>query len=56
MPAGEYYAAAFELDDPSVSLNDPDIFQQLRDRATRLSIGEDEKKTLTLTISEPPVY
>jgi hypothetical protein len=56
IPAGDYYAAAFELDDPAVSLNDPDILQQLRDRATRLSIGEAEKKTLALTLSEPPVY
>ena len=56
MPPGEYYAAAFELDDPSVYLNDPDLFQQLRERATRVSIGEAEKTTLTLTLSEPPIY
>jgi hypothetical protein len=56
IPPGDYYAAAFELDDPSVPLNDPEILQQLRDRATRLSIGEAEKKTLALTPSEPPVY
>jgi hypothetical protein len=56
MPAGEYHAAAFELDDPSVSLNDPEILQQIRDRATRLSIGEAGKKTLALTLIDPPVY
>lgn len=56
LAAGDYYAAAFELDDPSVSLNDPDIFQQLRERAARLSLGEAEKKTLKLTLIEPPVY
>jgi len=56
IPAGDYLAAAFELDDPSVSLNDPEILQQLRDRATTLSIGEGEKKTLTVTLVEAPVY
>jgi hypothetical protein len=56
LPAGDYYAVAFELDDPTVSLNDPDILQQLRDRATRITIGDAEKKTLSLTLSEPPVY
>ena len=56
IPAGDYYAAAFELDDPAVSLNDPDILQQLRDRATRVSIDEAGKKTLALTLGEPPVY
>jgi hypothetical protein len=56
IPAGDYYAAAFELDDPAVSLNDPEILQQLRDRATRVSIDEAGKKTLALTLSEPPVY
>jgi len=56
LPAGDYFAAAFELDDPAVSLNDPEILQQLRDRATRLSIDDAEKKTLALTLGEPPVY
>lgn len=56
IPAGDYYAAAFELEDPAVSLNDPDILQQLRDRATRVSIDEAGKKTLALTLGEPPVY
>jgi len=56
LPAGEYFAAAFELDDPAVPLNDPEILQQLRDRATRLSIDETGKKTLALTLGEPPVY
>jgi len=56
LPAGDYLAAAFELDDPAVSLNDPEILQQLRDRATRLSIDDAEKKTLALTLGEPPVY
>jgi hypothetical protein len=59
LPAGEYYAAAFELDDPAVSLNelnDPEILEQLRDRASRVSIDEAGKETLTLTLVEPPVY
>jgi Carboxypeptidase regulatory-like domain len=55
VPAGDYYAAAFELDEPNTSLNDPDIFQQLRDRAIRLSVGDGETKSLRLTLGEPPV-
>jgi hypothetical protein len=56
VPAGDYYAAAFELDDPNIALSDPEIFQQLRDRATRLSVGDGEKKTLPLILGEPPVF
>jgi hypothetical protein len=56
IPAGDYNAVAFQLDDPSVSLNDPEILQQLLDRATKVSIGDAEHKTLALTLSEPPVY
>ena len=56
VPAGDYYAAAFELDEPLVSLDDPDILHQLRDRATTLSLGDAEKKTLTLTLCDPPIY
>jgi hypothetical protein len=55
IPAGDYYAAAFELDDAAVSLNDPEIMRQLRDRATMFSICDAEKKTLAL-MGEPPVY
>ena len=53
---GDYYAVAFELDDPSASVTDPDVLQQLRERATRMSIGDGEKKTLPLTLSEPPIF
>jgi hypothetical protein len=56
VPAGDYYAVAFEQDDPMVSLNDPEILQQLRDRATKVTIGNAEKKTLALTLTEPPIY
>jgi hypothetical protein len=56
VPAGDYYAVAFEQDDPLVSLNDPEILQQLRDRATKVTLGNADKKTLALTLSEPPIY
>lgn len=56
LPAGDYFAAAFELEDPNVSLNDPDVLQQLRDRAATLSIRDGDKKTLPLTLVEPPVF
>jgi hypothetical protein len=56
VPAGEYYAAAFELDDPAISLNDPEILRQLRDQSTRVSIGDGEKKTIALTLGQAPVF
>ena len=56
LPAGDYYAVAFEQDDPAVSLNDPEILQQLRERATKVAVVEGEKQTLSLTVSVPPVY
>jgi hypothetical protein len=56
LPAGEYYAVAFEQDDPMVSLNDPEILLQLRDRATKITLGDAAKTTLSLTLSEPPLY
>ena len=56
LPPGDYYAVAFELDDPSVSVTDPDVLQQLRERGTKITIAEGEKKTLALTLSEPPVF
>jgi hypothetical protein len=56
VPAGDYYAAAFILDDQFVSLGDPEILQQLRERATKTSIGDGERKPLPLTLVEPPVF
>jgi carboxypeptidase family protein len=57
VPAGDYFAAAFEQTDPSgPSYDDPDILQQLRDRALAFSIGVTEKKTLDLRLGPPPVY
>jgi hypothetical protein len=53
---GDYYVAAFELDDPSASVTDPDVLQQLRDRAIRMSLDTGEKKTILLTLSEPPIF
>jgi carboxypeptidase family protein len=56
LPAGDYYAVAFEELDNSVSYNDPDVLQQLRERAITFSIADGEKKTVTLTLSAPPVF
>jgi len=56
LPAGDYYAAAFELEDQSASVTDPEILQQVQNRATKLSVGDGEKKTLALTMSEPPIF
>jgi hypothetical protein len=56
LPAGDYYAVAFEELEAFISYNDPDMLPQLRDRAIAFSIGDGEKKTLSLTLSAPPVY
>jgi hypothetical protein len=57
VPAGDYFAAAFEQSEPAgPSFYDPDILQQLRDRAVTFSIGATEKKTLDLRLSAPPVF
>ena len=56
LPAGDYYAVAFEELETGVSYNDPDVLQQLRDRAITFSIADGEKKTVELTLSAPPVY
>jgi hypothetical protein len=56
VPAGDYYAAAFEQPDTSVSLNDPEILQQLRDRAITFSIGDGEKQKVEVPLGQPPVY
>ena len=57
LPAGDYLAAAFDLPDPpGPSYNDPDILQQLRERALPFSIGPTETKTLELRLGPPPVY
>ena len=57
VPAGDYFAAAFEQSEPmGPSFYDPDILQQLRDRAVTLSIAATEKKSLDLRLSAPPVY
>jgi hypothetical protein len=56
LPAGDYYAAAFEELDTAFSYNDPDMLQQLRDRAVRFSVADGEKRTVNLTLSAPPVY
>jgi hypothetical protein len=56
LDAGDYVAVAFELDDPSVSMTDPDILQQLRDRGTKISIADGERKALAMALSEPPIF
>jgi hypothetical protein len=55
LAAGDYYAVAFEDLETGASYNDPDVLQQLRDRAITFSIAEGEKKTLSLSLSAPPV-
>jgi carboxypeptidase family protein len=55
VPAGDYYAVAFEHPEPQVP-TDPDVLAQLRDRAIPISIGDGETKALELKLSQPPVY
>jgi hypothetical protein len=56
VPAGDYYVAAFEEPDTPVSFNDPEILQQLRDRAIGFSIADGEKQKLEVPLGQPPVY
>ena len=57
VPAGEYLIVAFDDPEPAFGIfADPDILSQLRDRATPISASEDQKKTIQLTLSQPPVY
>ena len=57
VPPGDYYVAAFEdTESPGTSWNDPEILQQLRDRATKFSIAEGGKQTLEVPLVQPPVY
>jgi hypothetical protein len=57
VPAGEYLIVAF--DDPEQTFGifaDPEILSQLRDRAAPIAASESQKKTIQLTLSQPPVY
>jgi hypothetical protein len=55
LPAGDYYAVAFEHPEPQVP-TDPEVLAQLRDRAIPISVGDGETKELELKLSQPPVY
>lgn len=51
VPPGDYYIVALtEIEQGE--WNDPDFLLQLRDRATRVTIDEGERKTLDVTVSE----
>jgi hypothetical protein len=57
VPAGDYLIVAF--DDPeqmSGIFADPEILSQLRHRATPIAARDDQKQTIQLTLSQPPVY
>ena len=56
LPAGDYFAVAFEEPDTSTPFNDPDVLKQLRDRAIMISIGDAAPTKLALKLSEPPVF
>jgi len=56
IPAGDYYAAAFEHSEPQPPPTDADVLSQLRDRAIAFSIADGETKKLELKLSQPPVY
>jgi hypothetical protein len=51
VPAGDYYIVALaEIEQGE--WNDPDMLMQLRDRATRVTLADGERKTLDVTLSE----
>jgi hypothetical protein len=51
VPAGDYYIVALSEIEQG-EWNDPDMLMQLRDRATRVTLGDGERKTLDVTVSE----
>jgi hypothetical protein len=55
MPAGEYYAVAITEVEPG-AWTDPDFLSQVRDRATKFTLGSGETKTVDLPLSPPPVF
>jgi carboxypeptidase family protein len=52
---GDYYAVAMS-DVETGAWTDPEFLSQARDRATRFSIADGEKKTIDLPLSETPVF
>jgi hypothetical protein len=56
LPAGDYLVAAFTDESPSGLWNDPDILNQLRDRAVAVTIADGENKTMDVKLGAPPVY
>jgi protocatechuate 3,4-dioxygenase beta subunit len=50
VPAGDYFIAAAADIEPG-DWNDPDVLASLRDRATRVTIGDGERKTMDLKVS-----
>jgi len=53
--AGDYYAAAM-TDVETNAWTDPEFLAQARERATKFSIADGEKKTIDLTVSPAPVF
>ena len=53
--AGDYYGAAM-TDVETNAWTDPEFLAQARQRATKFSIADGEKKTLDLTVSPAPVF
>ena len=49
LPAGKYFAAALDYIETG-SERDPDLLERLRERATWVTLGEGEAKSLTLSI------
>jgi len=56
MTAGDYLVAAFTDESPSGLWNDPDVLNQLRERAVAVSIADDEKKTIDVRLGPAPIY
>ena len=50
MPAGDYFVAAVADLEPG-EWNDPDVLTPLRERATRVTIADGERKTVDLKLA-----
>ena len=52
---GDYYAVAMSDVEPN-AWTDPEFLSAARERATKLSIGDGEKRTIDLPLSQAPVF
>jgi hypothetical protein len=56
LPPGDYLAASYDPLDASIPPTDPDVLQQLRNHAVKISVGAGETRTITVPLGPLPIY